>query len=579
MDQVTPANHGAHVSVVDDTRQSVRARLGEILVRTGRLTPEDLSRALEDARANGDRLGTHLVRAQTLCEEDIAIALAEQFGLRYVSIEIGELDQSLATLLPERSARRLGVLPVSKSNDRVRLAIADPTDVLLVDELRIAMDGAFELVVADPSTISAGIDRIYSSSLVSLPLDDEPAEIIDARVETPESRNDAIDVAESAPAVALVNRILRLAIELGASDLHFVPRKNDLHVRARVDGVMRDVSVVPRSQQSAVIARLKVMGQLDIAERRLPQDGRVSISIAGVDMDLRVAILPGVNGEEAVLRISYIGQQGLLTFEDLGFEAHTLSTMRRSLRNPAGAIIIAGPTGSGKTTTLYAAIAELNNGSRTIVSIEDPVESIVDGVVQVEVNARAGLTFARGLRTILRADPDVIMIGEIRDLETAEIALHAAMTGHIVLTTVHAQSASAAIVRLRELGLEEASIGSSVRTILSQRLLRRPCAVCRGGERLKPEEIARVGLDSWLDLYRPAGCHECDFTGYSGRIGIHEALTIDDGIRTVLGGTASAIASAAAAGGTTFLYEQARRLCMTGDTTVDEVVRVLGEFE
>jgi general secretion pathway protein E len=253
--------------------------------------------------------------------------------------------------------------------------------------------------------------------------------------------------------------------------------------------------------------------------------------------------------------------------------------MRRSLRNPAGAIIIAGPTGSGKTTTLYAAIGELNNGSRTIVSIEDPVESIVDGVVQVEVNARAGLTFARGLRTILRADPDVIMIGEIRDLETAEIALHAAMTGHVVLTTVHAQSAAAAIVRLRELGLAEASIGSSVRTILSQRLLRRPCAACGHGERLQPEEIARIGLDSRLELYRPTGCSECEFTGYSGRIGIHEALTVDDGIRAVVGGTASAIASAAAAGGTTFLYEQGRRLCMTGDTTVDEVVRALGESD
>jgi len=562
------------VDVIDTARRGVRARLGEILVRNGRLTHEELSQALVDARASGDRLGTHLVRARALREDDISIALAEQFGLRYVAIDVAELDPELAQLVPEKSALRLGALPLSNVDDRVRLAIADPSDVLLIDELRIAMNGAFELVIADPSAIRAGIAKLYTPNLVAVPPDESDGD--DATRATAQS---SIDAAESSPAVELVNRILRLAIELGASDIHFVPRKNDLHVRARVDGVMRDISVVPRSQRSAVIARLKVMGQLDIAERRLPQDGRVSISIAGVDMDLRVAILPAVIGEEAVLRISYIGRQGLLTFEDLGLDTQTRSVLRHSLRNPAGAIIIAGPTGSGKTTTLYAAIGELNNGSRTIVSIEDPVESLVDGMVQVEVNARAGLTFARGLRTILRADPDVIMIGEIRDLETAEIALHAAMTGHVVLTTVHAQSAAAGIVRLRELGLAEASIGSSVRTVLSQRLLRRPCPHCARGERLDDEEVARVGLDGSVPLFRPAGCGDCDLTGYAGRIGIYEALTVDDGVRAVIGGTASAIEAAATGSGTTVLYEQARRLCETGATTVDEIVRVLGESD
>ena len=341
---------------------------------------------------------------------------------------------------------------------------------------------------------------------------------------------------------------------------------------------MRDVSVVPRSLRASVIARIKVMGQLDIAERRLPQDGRVSISIAGVDMDLRVAVLPSSIGEEAVLRIAYIGKQGLRTFEDLGLDGQTLSRLRHSLRHPAGAIIVAGPTGSGKTTTLYAALAELNDGTRTIVSIEDPVESRIDGVVQVEVNTRAGLTFARGLRSILRADPDVIMIGEIRDLETAEIALHAAMTGHVVLTTVHAQSAAAALVRLRDFGIAEASLGTSVRSVLSQRLLRRPCEHCHRGERVSADDLARIQLDPSLELYRPAGCHRCGFTGYAGRVGLHEILSIDDDVRAAMGGTASAIQLAAVKGGqTTVLYEQASRLCEAGGTTVDEIVRVLGE--
>jgi general secretion pathway protein E len=321
------------------------------------------------------------------------------------------------------------------------------------------------------------------------------------------------------------------------------------------------------------------MGLLDIAERRLPQDGRVSISTAGVDMDLRVAVLPSAYGEEVVLRIAYIGQHGLRTVQDLGVDDQTLSALRRSLRKPGGATIVAGPTGSGKTTTLYAAIEELNDGSRTIVSIEDPVESLIEGIVQVEVKPRAGLTFARGLRTILRADPDVILVGEIRDLETAEIALSAAMTGHVVLSTVHAQSAAAALVRLREIGIAEASLGSAIRCVLSQRLLRRPCPRCGQGEQHGADELARVGMSSSVPLYRPSGCVECEFTGYAGRVGIYEALMIDGPVREALSGTAAAIEEAAAENGSPVLYEQARRLCEAGGTTVDELLRVLGDCD
>ena len=557
-------------------RDGVRERLGEILVRKGRLSPDQLDQAIIAAKASGDRLGTHLVNAKALHEEDVSIALADQFGLRYVVVDLQNLSTDLGALIPERTARRLSVLPLSSSGDRVRLAIADPTDVVIIDELRMALNGAFDLVVADPTTIRAGLDQVYPRNLRPTNLDE-----FEEVTEEDDQHQSTIDVeadAESAPAVEEVNRLLRTAIELGASDIHFVPWKNDLHVRARVDGVMRDVSVVPRSLRASVIARIKVMGQLDIAERRLPQDGRVSISIAGVDMDLRVAILPSSIGEEAVLRIAYIGKQGLRTLEDLGLDGQTLTRLRHSLRHPAGAIIVAGPTGSGKTTTLYAALAELHDGTRTIVSIEDPVESRIDGVVQLEVNTRAGLTFARGLRSILRADPDVIMIGEIRDLETAEIALHAAMTGHVVLTTVHAQSAAAALVRLRDFGIAEASLGTSVRSVLSQRLLRRPCEYCRKGQRVSAEDLARIHLDPSLELYRPAGCHHCGSTGYTGRVGIHEILTIDDDVRAAMGGAASAIQLAAVTGGqTTVLYEQASRLCEAGGTTVDEIVRVLGE--
>jgi len=552
-----------------------RERLGEILIRKGRIGHDELYEGLAEARAKDARLGAYLVESGRLYEDDIALALAEQHGLRWVIVAPQDIDRSLATILPEATARRLNAIPLSATPDVVRIAIADPTDVVAIDELRLTIPVPIDLVVGDPSAIRRAIDTLYTPVAVSLELakvieEDEVAEV------SQQSTIDA-DAEIGAPAIEEVNRFLRYAIQLGASDIHFVPRRNDLHVRVRVDGVMRDVATVPHRLKASVIARLKVMAHLDIAERRLPQDGRVSISIAGVDMDLRVAVLPSARGEEVVLRIAYIGKQGLRILEDLGIDEHTLSVLRHSLHKPGGAIVVAGPTGSGKTTTLYAAIAELNDGSRTIVSIEDPVESLIDGVVQVEVRPRAGLTFARGLRTILRADPDVILIGEIRDVETAEIALHAAMTGHVVLTTIHAQGAASGLVRLRDLGIPEASLGSSVHSVLGQRLLRRPCSHCHHGTQVTVEEIARVGIPLPATLYRPAGCVECDYTGYSGRVGVYEALSVNAPTRAAIGGTAAAIEASATESGTIPLYEQARRLCEAGRTTVDEILRVLGE--
>ena len=560
---------------MNDVVTGMREKLGEILLRKGRLDQVGLNQALLEASLNGERLGTHLVKNKVLYEEDISVALAEQFGLRYVVIDPRELDPALASLLPESVARKLNALPLSRREGLIRIAIADPTDVMTLDELRMVVDSPIHVVVSDASVIKAGLDRLYPSLRAStVEIGDE------AEPESAELESSLIDSGQdNAPAVEEVNRLLRHAIELGASDVHFVPQRTDLHIRARVDGVMRDIAVVPRALRNAVIARIKVMARLDIAERRLPQDGRVSISINGVDMDLRVAVLPSTRGEEVVLRIAYIGHDGPRTIDDIGLDPETLTVLRHSIYKPGGAIIVAGPTGTGKTTTLYAALGELNDGSRTLVSIEDPVETLVDGVVQVEVKPVAGLTFARGLRTILRADPDVILVGEIRDLETAEIVLHAAMTGHIVLSTIHAQSAAAGLVRLRDLGVPAASLGSAVHTIFSQRLLRRPCPRCQKGEPVTPADLERVGIRSDAALFRPAGCLECDYTGYSGRIGVYEALTVDDGTRDLLAGPAAPIEAAAVARGMTPLYEQARRLCETGGTTVDEVIRVLGESD
>jgi type IV pilus assembly protein PilB len=557
---------------------AVRERLGEILVRKGRIDRRKLAQALAEARLKGVRLGVQLTESNALYEEDVAVALAEQHDLRYVVIDVRRIDRSVVDVLPEATARRLNALPLSVSGDTVRVAISDPSDLLVVDGLKLVIPTGLNLVVADHSAIRAALDILYSR-VAAPPLNAVPDYEEEDLAESRDFVQTTIDAPTKvdAPAIEEVNKLLRHAIELRASDIHFIPRRSDLHVRARVDGVMRDVSVVSGALRPSVVARLKVMARLDIAERRLPQDGRVSISVSGVDMDLRVAVLPSALGEEVVVRIAYIGQHGLRTVEDLGVDERALAVLRQSLHTPGGAIVVAGPTGSGKTTTLYAALNELNDGSRTIVSIEDPVESLIDGAVQVEVRPQAGLTFARGLRTILRADPDVILVGEIRDHETAEIALHAAMTGHVVLTTVHAQSAATGLVRLREFGINEGSLGSAVHAVLSQRLLRRPCAHCHQGVELTAGEKERIGIEAEITLYRPAGCVQCGHSGYAGRIAVYEALRVNAAVRGAIGLTAGEIQEEAVLHGATTLYEQARRLCESGGTTVDEVLRVLGE--
>jgi type IV pilus assembly protein PilB len=373
-----------------------------------------------------------------------------------------------------------------------------------------------------------------------------------------------------------VNAILRRAIAMKASDVHFLPRREDMLVRVRVDGVMRELQPVAAEFRSAVIARLKVMGQLDIAERRLPQDGRVAIQFDGTLTDLRIAVLPTTHGEEVVLRILYLeADDGLMTFAQLGFECPQFDAVDNALSHPSGAIVVAGPTGSGKTTTLYAALRELNDGERSIVTIEDPVEANLENVAQIEINTKAGLTFARGLRTILRADPDVILVGEVRDLETAEIAMRAAMTGHMVLTTMHAEDTAAALVQLCQLGLEPTIVSSAVRCIVSQRLLRCPCQRCGGADRVPSELVERAGLDPAITFPRPRGCAACDMTGYTGRVAAYEVLSVDD-VRDLVGEPSVTIARAAREKGVRSLREHALELCFAGETTLDEVVRVCG---
>jgi type IV pilus assembly protein PilB len=552
----------------------LRDQLGDILVRKNRLARHELAQAVIEARAEGRRLGEFLVSVGAVYEVDVAQALAEQYGLRYVNIDFRHLDSTTSDLIPVAMAKRLVMLPLRGDAETVIVAVADPTDVFSMDELQMLIQRPIELVVSERSAIEDGIRKLYTAGTVWT--DGEEYAQVEARL-TPTI--DALDEDGSAPAIEAVNGMLRRAIGLRASDIHWVPRTDDLLVRVRIDGVMRDLDVVPVEFRAAIVARLKVMAQLDIAERRLPQDGRVSITFDGVAIDLRMAVLPSIHGEEVVLRIAYIGREGSSSLDDLKLDDDTRAVFKHALRQPGGAIVVVGPTGSGKTTTAYAALAELNDGSRTIISIEDPVEADVEGIVQIEINTRIGLTFASGLRSILRADPDVIFVGEVRDAETAEIALQAAMTGHLVLTTVHAEGAAAGLVRLRELGVHPTTIGSAVRCVSSQRLVRKPCPRCVSTTPVQPDELASIGLPQTIALTQPDGCTHCGGTGYVGRIGAFEALAVTPAVREVLHGSAAEIEAAAVGDGMRTLHETAAELASTGLTTAEEVLRVCGEVE
>jgi type IV pilus assembly protein PilB len=553
----------------------LREQLGEILVRKGTIDREQLEVALAGSQAAGLRLGEYLTREGILIEDEIAQALADQYGLPYATIDHRVIDRAAARLIPERLARSLSVVALRASEESVTVAVADPTNVFATDELKIVLNRPLRIVVAELSAIKTALDEIYSAAWSST--DAGQNDVVIELVSEISSIDEDSSV-ESAPAIEVVNSVLRRSIGLRASDIHLIPRRDDLLVRVRVDGVMRDLSTIPYEYKSAVAARLKVMGKLDIAEKRLPQDGRASVMFGDAQTDLRVAILPSQFGEDIVVRVQYLdASAGTREISDLGLDGQTAAVFTHALRQPNGAILLCGPTGSGKTATLYAALRALNDGSRSIVTIEDPVEATLDNTVQIQVNEKAGLTFARGLRTILRADPDVILIGEVRDLETAGIAMQAAMTGHLVLSSIHAQSAPAALARLRDMGLASALVNSAVSCIVAQRLVRRPCSQCAHGTLIPEQHLAVAGLPADTVLYRPRGCASCSRTGYSGRMAVYESFLVDDEIRTAAeSGSAAEITAAVRRAGMNSLRDNALALCFAGLTTLDEVNRVCG---
>ena len=548
-----------------------RTQLGSLLLHAGALTVEQLEWALATKESSGKRLGEIVLEHGLASEAAVARALAVQHGLEFVELAQVHVDANAVQLLPEKVAVRLGALPLCFVDETtVRIAVSDPTNVVASDDLRLALGLAIDLVVVSAGELRHALERSYRSTIhVDVEPEPEQAPVEDVRAD-----------GESAPAIKLANQLIARAIEDGASDIHFEPQPHGLVVRARIDGVMRRLADVPKSLQPAVTSRLKIMGELDIADRRVAQDGRMSIRYGNAPMDLRVAVLPTTYGEQVVLRILHRAS-GRLTLSDLGMSEAAETAFARAIRQPYGAVLACGPTGSGKTTTLYAALELLNDDERVLTTIEDPVEYQIPGVNQIEVNARAGLTFASGLRTILRSDPDVLLVGEVRDEETARIAIQAAMTGHLVLTSLHTHNAASSIARLRDMGVEQSLLATSINCIVAQRLARRLCTECAEPYEITDEELAEAGAAGQglegQTLHRARGCAHCAATGYSGRVALYEVMPIAGRIRRLIEASTEEIFAAAVEAGMVTLREDGLRLCRAGVSSLDEVRRVTGD--
>ena len=560
-------------------------RFGEILVHNNRVTVEDIERTLALPQEQSKvRLGELLLRLGLITATDIAQTLALQLGLPVVAAQDYPEFPILEELAARRFLRETLTLPIRDDSQAVTLAMVDPTDAYAINAFRVLTGRDISVAVTSRDDFELAFERLYGSGRSTM------GQIVDdiESVEMHDLDNSDIqhlkDLASEAPVIRLVGLIIRKALESRASDIHVEPFENRLLVRYRIDGVMHEVESPPRRLSAAVISRVKIMANLDIAERRLPQDGRIKLRIQGKEIDLRVSTIPTMHGESVVMRI--LDKGGVpLNFESLGFEADLLAKFTEILRRPHGILLVTGPTGSGKTTTLYTALSMLNKPDVKILTVEDPVEYQMDGINQIQVKPQIDLTFANALRSIVRQDPDVIMIGEIRDLETAQIAVQSALTGHMVLSTLHTNDAASTVNRLLDMGMEDYLLTSTVVGIQAQRLVRTLCRTCRRPYLALPEVVAETGLARFVDndqpvtLYEPVGCPDCAHTGFVGRMAIMEVMPMTDNIRTLImrHATSGDIQKQAIADGMLTMYEHGLRKVLAGTTTLEEVLRVTRE--
>ncbi|QBI22132.1 type II secretion system protein GspE [Egibacter rhizosphaerae] len=552
-------------------------QLGEILREDGLVSGEDLARATAEHERTGKSLGRVLIELELVTEADLVAALARHLGMDFVDLSSGQVDTVAASLVPEHLARRHCVLPIGFDDDgTLVIAMGDPANVLAIDDVRTATDRDVRAVVATRSDINQAIERYVRMGESVEDLADE----IDTRDE-PDDLESIQEVADDAPIVKFVNAIISQAVADRASDIHIEPQEHEIRVRERVDGVLHEVTTQGKKIHAGVVSRLKIMAEMDIAERRIPQDGRISIRTGGKAIDLRVSTLPTVHGEKVVMRI-LDKSSVLLELSDLGFLDHNYQRYEESFTKPYGMILVTGPTGSGKSTTLYATLNVINQPGVNIVTTEDPVEYQLGGISQVQINPKAGLSFPNALRSILRQDPDVVLVGEMRDTETAQIGMEAALTGHLVLSTLHTNDAPSAVTRLTEMGVEPFLVSSSVDCVLAQRLARRICKHCRQAYEPTAAELRTAGLpvdedESLPTLYKAVGCAACAHTGYRGRLAVHEVMVMSEEIQRLIVERASTeeVTKFAKAQGMRTLREDGLAKALMGQTTLEEVSRVV----
>ena len=552
------------------------SRYGEVLVRAGKLSARDLERALAAQREMGGALDSVLVSLGLVSEPDAARALAEYLGLPFLTADdFPDLPPEPEGLLPE-FLKTHRVLPLGVEDGRLRVAMSAPQDAFVCKALGLASGLVVEPAVGLGSDIDKALARLFDEGAEGVNDGDEMGDGLDT--DAGDFVEHLRDLASEAPVIRLVNTIIGRVIELRASDIHLEPFDDGLHVRYRIDGVLHPGEVVPAAQGAAVSSRVKLLAHLDIAERRLPQDGRIKTRVKGRELDLRVSTVPTVHGESVVMRV--LDRASVrLSLEDMGFEKDTLARFNQLIHRPHGILLVTGPTGSGKTTTLYAALAKLDSVSQKIITVEDPVEYQLEGINQIQVHSQINLTFANALRSILRQDPDIIMIGEMRDGETAQIAVQSSLTGHLVLSTLHTNTAASAVVRMQDMGVERYLITSTVNGVLAQRLVRRLCPHCKTPVQPDPALLQSSGLGRFLSggapVYEARGCDHCRGTGYQGRTAIHELLVVDEAMRSAIlqGLDASALQSIAVKAGMYTLYDDGLRKVAAGVTSLDEVLR------
>jgi type IV pilus assembly protein PilB len=591
------------------------AKLGEILVRENLLTPQQLREALEFQRENGGRLGFNLVKLGLVSDDMITAVLSRQYGVPSVNLELFDIDESVIRLIPREVADKYSVLPLSRVGATLTLAMVDPTNVFAMDDIKFMTGLNIEPVVVSEASVQDAIAKYYSQSreielardievnasengngnghfdslsnptmtLDQLDFDAEAGagvEVIDEDEEI--DLTNLTRMSEDAPVVRLVNVLLSDALQRAASDIHVEPYEREMRIRFRIDGVLYDVMHPPLRLRDALISRIKIMAKLDISEKRLPQDGRIKIKLKAHgrsrELDFRVSTLPTLFGEKVVLRL-LDKERLMLDMTKLGFEPESLVKFQRNISRPYGMVLVTGPTGSGKTNTLYSALQTLNQPETNIMTAEDPVEFNLPGINQVQMKEQIGLNFAAALRSFLRQDPNIILVGEIRDFETAEIAIKAALTGHLVLSTLHTNDAPSTISRLMNMGIEPFLVATSVNLIQAQRLIRRVCKDCRVENPLPPEALTEVGFTAeeskTMKTYKGTGCKTCNNTGYKGRIGLYEVMEVTDEIRELIliGASALELRKRAIEDGMISLRESGLQKIRNGVTTLEEVVR------